>query len=533
MPNADYDVFIAYHSEDENAVTPIANWLRGHSLRLFFAKDLPPGTLWVTELRHAIERVCCFIAFIGPGLGRWQSREFLRAIKLADESRPPGFLIPVLLPGIDEIPDEIQVLLGELVPVRWALGSTEDAKLLQAIQDAVCRSRASTVFDIEIEVQRAARSCFVAMPASGRLESYEAVEKAVRSMHQGSGGQQRVSLPDKVTRWSGNGDARTERADFVQEIRESELVLADCRPENGTGQISPYVAYQLGMAHALGKPTVLITTDTMPVETQIPSAAGQFLPAMETVKIAAGAAQDLTAPVTKAIQAICRQVEAPFLIDKKVKGMQVLSADLKHLRSKHWPQFHRILSFGLKTHSESNTLREQSNSFLAFTSQLAGWVLSERGQQRNENATAARSKDLTEKYNAFRLHHQKWEETYYADFQLQRAVIDSTFEDLKPHLGKDLCQPLIGSQEAWRLVVDDLAAYRKRYENLAEFAADGFNCLGFRGSTEDLESQTQLMNSALGLIYANALNMMTNLLEVVLEDNERGGPSGLSRTANA
>jgi TIR domain len=539
MPKADYDVFIAYNLEDEKAVTPIAEWLQGQGLKLFFAKDLPPGTSWRGAMRHAIDRVCCFVAFIGRDVGHWQNRELLQAAKRADENRPSGFIIPVLLPGVDELPGEVQDVLGELVPVRLSAGSNEEAKrsLLQAVRDAVCRLRASAVFDIQIEVEKAPRSCFVAKPASGQTELSAAVEQAVRSMStpQKSASQGRASASDKGNRTSGNGDGRTERTDFVQEIRESEVVLADCTPENGSGQISPYIAYQLGMAHALGKPTVLITTDALPVETQIPSAAPEFLPAIEKVKIAGdrATAEDLTARLTRAIQTLRGRMEAPFLIDKNVKGMQVLNAHLNHLRSKHWPQFHQILSFGLKTHSESNTLREQSNALCRLTAEFAEWAESQHGQQWDEGARSNRRKKLTKSYDKFREHHQKWEETYYAYLNAQKDLIESTFEDLEMRLGKDLCQPLIGSRNAWRLVAVWVTDYRERYENLAPYAPEGFKCLEKYGRTQDLNDETQHMNSALGLVYKNALDMMTNLLEVVLEGNERGRLAELSRSARA
>lgn len=49
--------------------------------------------------------------------------------------------------------------------------------------------------------------------------------------------------------------------DIVRATRSARLVVAVCSPEPDTGKPNPNVMYELGMAHALGKPTIILTTD--------------------------------------------------------------------------------------------------------------------------------------------------------------------------------------------------------------------------------------------------------------------------------
>lgn len=48
--------------------------------------------------------------------------------------------------------------------------------------------------------------------------------------------------------------------DIVKTIRQATVIVVICIPEEKTGKIAPNVIYELGLAHSLGKPTVIITT---------------------------------------------------------------------------------------------------------------------------------------------------------------------------------------------------------------------------------------------------------------------------------
>lgn len=56
--------------------------------------------------------------------------------------------------------------------------------------------------------------------------------------------------------------------DIETKIRKSRVVLAVCTPETGRGDANPNVMYELGLAHSIGKATVILTTDrdSLPID---------------------------------------------------------------------------------------------------------------------------------------------------------------------------------------------------------------------------------------------------------------------------
>jgi hypothetical protein len=94
----EFDVFLAYHSENEVAVTRVAENLRSHGLNPWLdTEQIPPGRWFQDRIEAAINQVRSAAIVIGPeGLGRWQSVELRAFIEECVERRVP--VIPVLLP---------------------------------------------------------------------------------------------------------------------------------------------------------------------------------------------------------------------------------------------------------------------------------------------------------------------------------------------------------------------------------------------------------------------------------------------------
>jgi TPR repeat protein len=100
----DYDVFLAYSSEDGAAVEAIALRLQDVAgLRLFLDKwDVMPGESWIPRLEVAIAASKTFAVFFSPGSrGGWREEERQYALRLAARN-PERRIIPVLLPGASE-----------------------------------------------------------------------------------------------------------------------------------------------------------------------------------------------------------------------------------------------------------------------------------------------------------------------------------------------------------------------------------------------------------------------------------------------
>jgi WD40 repeat protein/3',5'-cyclic AMP phosphodiesterase CpdA len=126
----DFDVFLAHNSADKPAVETIGEKLHRRGLKPWLDKEqIPPGRWFQELIQQDIGRVRTAAIFIGPrGLGRWQKLELLASVSRCVEQGIP--VIPVLLPGVADIPEEL-VFLRELNCVRFQ--SLDDAEALDKL----------------------------------------------------------------------------------------------------------------------------------------------------------------------------------------------------------------------------------------------------------------------------------------------------------------------------------------------------------------------------------------------------------------
>lgn len=99
-----------------------------------------------------------------------------------------------------------------------------------------------------IEVPPPTKGCFVALPYSPQFDDLfnvirEAARKAgFRETVRIDEKEEGVKIPDEV----------------VRRIRSAKLVVAVCSPEGPDGKANPNVMYELGLAQAIGKPTLIL-----------------------------------------------------------------------------------------------------------------------------------------------------------------------------------------------------------------------------------------------------------------------------------
>ena len=105
-----FDVFVAYHSSDRKTILDVCRILRSQGVLPWVdIEQLRPGAWVQHEIRSAIYTTRSAIVCVGMhGLGPWQTLEVQAMIErcVAGEVR----LIPVLLPGLDALPDELLFL---------------------------------------------------------------------------------------------------------------------------------------------------------------------------------------------------------------------------------------------------------------------------------------------------------------------------------------------------------------------------------------------------------------------------------------
>jgi hypothetical protein len=121
----EFDVFISYNSKELNVVKTICNQLKQQGLKPWIDDEqILAGRLFKKAIKGTIPKVKTAAIFIGiQGLGQWQEVELRSFISLCVKKNIP--VIPILLPGIEGIPDEL-LLLQEFSYVAFkSLDDTE------------------------------------------------------------------------------------------------------------------------------------------------------------------------------------------------------------------------------------------------------------------------------------------------------------------------------------------------------------------------------------------------------------------------
>jgi WD40 repeat protein len=107
----DFDVFLAHNSQDKPQMEAIANALRQRGINPWIdTEQIAPGQ-WVQDAIQdtIVSQVKCAAVFIGAhGIGQWQAIELRTFIQQCVEGNLS--VIPVLLPGVDEIPETLPFL---------------------------------------------------------------------------------------------------------------------------------------------------------------------------------------------------------------------------------------------------------------------------------------------------------------------------------------------------------------------------------------------------------------------------------------
>lgn len=128
----DFDVFLAHNNQDKSQILAIAKHLKVRGIYPWIDKEqIPPGQWFQDVIQKIIPDVKSAAVFIGPkGLGKWQTLELRTFISQCVDRGIP--VIPVLLPGVKEHPDNL-VFLRELNWVKF-LNSTDDAEALDDLE---------------------------------------------------------------------------------------------------------------------------------------------------------------------------------------------------------------------------------------------------------------------------------------------------------------------------------------------------------------------------------------------------------------
>jgi len=133
-----FDVVFTYNPQDENLVLNVADQLRKFGLSPWVeAEYMRPGTAILDVIQNAIESINCAAIFLGSG--SFLNFQLMQLNSHISQIEKGKILIPVLLPGVDQIPDTM-LFLKEIHSVRFAHG-IDDGKAIEDLVWAITRQK--------------------------------------------------------------------------------------------------------------------------------------------------------------------------------------------------------------------------------------------------------------------------------------------------------------------------------------------------------------------------------------------------------
>jgi HAD superfamily hydrolase (TIGR01509 family) len=113
-----HDIFIAHNSKDKASVLALVRALEQRGIRTWLdVREIPPGRWFQDVLQAAVARSRAAAIVLGPhGLGKWEALELRTFVSQCVKREIP--VIPVLLPGMDQVPPEL-LFLQELNYVKF------------------------------------------------------------------------------------------------------------------------------------------------------------------------------------------------------------------------------------------------------------------------------------------------------------------------------------------------------------------------------------------------------------------------------
>lgn len=125
MAERPFDVFLAHNSQDKPLIRQLYSELKDRGIKPWLdEEEVTPGTSFQDQIQQAIAEVKTAAICIGQvGLGKWQALELKTLISQCVERNIP--VIPVLLPGVTEIPENL-LFLNEFHAVTFPDGMEDE-----------------------------------------------------------------------------------------------------------------------------------------------------------------------------------------------------------------------------------------------------------------------------------------------------------------------------------------------------------------------------------------------------------------------
>lgn len=147
MDKGEYDVFLAHNAKDKSIVLQIGGLLMRRGIYPWIdVQQVPPGSWWQDVTQAVMIKVKSAAIFLGThSIGRWQAVEIRAFISQCLDRDIP--VIPVLLPGVNEIPQDMG-FLRELAWVQFPDIASIEGEALDRLIWGITGKRQSPLSDV-------------------------------------------------------------------------------------------------------------------------------------------------------------------------------------------------------------------------------------------------------------------------------------------------------------------------------------------------------------------------------------------------
>ena len=330
-----YDAILIYNTKDLGEAKAIHDQLESRGLNIWidykhaFGGD-PLNTIIVEAMQASQTAI---VLFGTKGLGSWQEFE-LETLRQLYIDKQLFKIIPVLLNGVQKPPLALGV--AGLRHIRFT-NEADEQDILDELERAVTGlepKHSRWPFEIHVPVDLRTNDCFVACPLRKEYKLFQIISRVVKKA-----GLEVVQFQDNETEQF--------TPNVAKGIRGTEIVIVDCTPEKESGVPAAEMLYELGLARALGKPTIVLTD--MYYKLPCVVTAKQLLRYNE-IDLANG---QFEKRLSEELNTVLSNLDYHLLTENDPEDpddIYAIPSRLSCLRISLWKRLRRILLFGIELH---------------------------------------------------------------------------------------------------------------------------------------------------------------------------------------
>ena len=351
-----------------------------------------------------------------------------------------------------------------------------------------------SIYAIVVSIEQPENVCFIVTPFAPEFQDISNLIQQAANKH----GLQSVRTDDIQ-------GSVTFPQDILQRTQAARMIVAVCSPEAGTGKPNPNVMYELGLAQAVGKPTLILTTDfaTLPadIDTQY---------ALKYTEEEVRQKQFLLLRITSEISTRLGRMK-DLLTDSAYHRQGISVAQARHrmlVYPEFWEHYKNILAYAKHIHQQFQTIETGHTSILR---RQVDETISSLNVGMKE--VAAFNKAWEHYIRAF----QTTQEFVYENMEDKQARLEASFDYLSKHAEGIAKAYVERCKGFYNLVTDRIETHlnvhneiKKKYNGNFLELREPNSAITIYNLIQELAGNTQDL-----LIQADGL--MRNLIDLIVE----------------